>query len=328
MVGPALSVGPAGTGEGTGRKVGHVADDDGPVEGGSIDDGDGPDPFDGVTFDESWVQAARRSEDDAETRVAKLQRIDADYRRVGSEKQTLASDAAKATRRARNKKRLIIGLVVVVLAGLGTVSFLRQRSNGRTTAAPRPSTTTTSASTTTTLGTPPPTMAPELLVNGRLPDGHLPLFQCLRDHTPTASGYDVTAVSCDGPFQVRQTWVMSDQVADLSDEKNRGALCVAYGFADMSFIDSFDQVPSTDQANKMFDAMVTAGLAIDDYYAPPGDGQNGSLMCVIGFKESRTTTAAELDAAIDGARAQLGLPPKGGPTAPSTTTTAPPLNTA
>lgn len=310
---------------------GHVADDEGPVDGGSNDGGandggEGADPFDGITFDETWVQAARRSEDDAETRAAKLQRIDADYRRLGSEKQTLAADADKATRRARNRKRLTIGAVVVVLAGLGTLAFLQRRDDARTVAAPRPSTT-TSTSTTSMPITPPTTMAPELLVNGRLPDGHLPLFQCLRGHTPTANGYEVTAVSCDGPFEFRQTWVMSDDVADLSDEKGRGGICIASGFADMGLIDSFDQVPSTDQLNQMLDALVTAGLAIDGYYAPPADGRNGSLMCVIGFKDSRTTTTVELDAAVDGARAQLGLPPKGGP-ADSSATTAPPLNDA
>lgn len=306
-----------------------MADDDGPVDGGSIDDGNGPDPFDGVTFDETWVQAARRSEDDAETRVAKLQRIDADYRRLGSEKQTLVGAADKATRRARNRKRLTVGLVVLVLAGLGTVAFLQRRNDGRTVAAPRTSTTTTTSAstTTTTLAATPSTMAPELLVNGRLPDGHIPLFQCLQGHTPTTTGYEVMAVSCDGPFQFRQTWAMSDDVRDLSDERSRDGICIAHGFLDMGLIDSFDQVPSTDELNQMLDALVTAGLAIDGYYAPPADGRNGSLMCVIGFKDSRSTTTAELEAAVDAARAQLGLPPVGEPT-DSTPTTAPPLNDA
>jgi hypothetical protein len=114
-----------------------VADDEVPAD-------DGPDPFEGLTLDESWVQQARRSEDDAETRLAKLSRIDADYRRLGSDRQTLVTNADRATRRSRNRKRLIAGLVLVGLVGLGVATYVRRQNDGG-----RPSPTTTTSTTTT-----------------------------------------------------------------------------------------------------------------------------------------------------------------------------------
>jgi len=299
-----------------------VADDEGPTgDGSGAADGE-PDPFEGLTLDESWVQAARRTEDDAETRVAKLSRIDADYRRLGSDRQTMASGADAAQRRHRNRRRAIVALVIVVLAGLGVASYLRQRSTRTVSAAPvtTTSTTTTAAPTPTTPEGPPSTLAPERLVNGRLPNGLLPMFDCFQDYAPTPTGYEITDVSCTGVFQTQSTWTRSEQVGDPSDQQNRDAECLTYALLDMGMIDSTNDVPSEDQARRMLDAIASESLTSEGYYAPPAGDVHGSLICVIGFNDLRPTTRADLAAAVDRARASLGLPPLAEPSAPSTTT--------
>ena len=52
----------------------------------ATDEGDGVDPFEGLSLDDDFIQSAKVREDSAEERTARLQRIDREHRELHAER--------------------------------------------------------------------------------------------------------------------------------------------------------------------------------------------------------------------------------------------------
>ena len=97
------------------------------------------DPFDGVTLDDAFVDGASVREATAEERVARLQRIDTEHRRLVAEARERAAladaslaDAVPAARVAPHRARrrpwavlVLVALVAIGLWGAGAIGYFR-----------------------------------------------------------------------------------------------------------------------------------------------------------------------------------------------------------
>lgn len=82
-------------------------------------DGEGGDPFDGWSFDEEFVAGADRREESAEARLARIERIRRDHRRLEVDAAQERRFAARGSRRERRRRwlgRLVIGGVLAIVA--------------------------------------------------------------------------------------------------------------------------------------------------------------------------------------------------------------------
>lgn len=96
--------------------------------------GDGDDPFAGLQLDESFVAGAARKEESAEERIARLQRIDREHRRLQHERDEQLRKATKAARRStqKGKRRKVLGIavLVVVVGGAAALAWRSQLERG------------------------------------------------------------------------------------------------------------------------------------------------------------------------------------------------------
>lgn len=115
--------------------------------GGDREGPDGADPFDGLRLDEDFVGAARYQEGSADERVARLQRIDGEHRRLQAEREAARAaagsriDDARRSRRwwrrlVRSRALVIVFVLVAVL--IGWQRYTEQRSASRAAQAPAP----------------------------------------------------------------------------------------------------------------------------------------------------------------------------------------------
>jgi hypothetical protein len=123
-----------------GGTVRRVADDDlGDGEG--LDEG--PDPFEGLTLDDDFIRGAKVVEESAEERLARLAAIDAEHRRLASDRdiqrqeldKTLRRNARKQRRAARgNSQRQRVVVIVVMLAVAGGLFWWNVRGGSESSA--------------------------------------------------------------------------------------------------------------------------------------------------------------------------------------------------